>query len=152
VPTVKDAEPKAVNGRRANLPVLAALVLSTSLVGCGRSGPEKAAVSGRVTYQGKPVPKGVIAFIPVAPGGRNATGAIRPDGSYTLQTEEPEDGAQLGEYRVTISAHDEPLLDYTPAQPVKPKLLVPPEYEDPEKSGLKKTVVRGSNVFEFDLK
>ena len=130
---------------------MAALVLLT-LVGCGRSGPEMASVSGRVTFEGKPVPKGTIAFKPVAPNGRTATGAIGPDGSYTLQTEEADDGAQLGEYVVTISAHDEPLLDYTPAQPVKPKLLVPAQYEDPEKSGLKKTVVRGSNVFNFDLK
>ena len=109
-------------------------------------------MSGKVSYQGKPVPKGTIAFKPIARDGRNATGAIRPDGSFTLQTEEPEDGAQLGEYRVTISAHDEAILDYTPAQPVKPKLLAPAQYENPETSGLKQTVVRGSNVFDFDLK
>jgi hypothetical protein len=111
-----------------------------------------ARVSGKVLYEGKPVPKGTIAFVPVAPGGRNATGAIGPDGTYTLQTEEPEDGAQLGEYRVTISAHDEVVLDYIPAVPVKPKLLVPAQYENLETSGLKKTVVRGSNVFDFELK
>jgi hypothetical protein len=111
-----------------------------------------ARVSGKVTYQGKPVVKGTIAFLPVAPGGRNATGEIGPDGSYRIQTEEPNDGAQLGEYRVTISAHDEPVLDYTPRVPVKPKLLVPAQYENPDTSGLKKTVERGSNVFDFDLK
>ena len=110
-----------------------------------------ATVSGRVTYQGKPVPKGTITFIPVSPGGRNATGALAPDGAYTLQTEAPEDGAQLGEYRVTIWAHDEAVLDYIPAQPVKPKLLAPPKYENPDSSGLTRTVVRGRNVFDFNL-
>jgi hypothetical protein len=111
-----------------------------------------AAVSGKVTYQGKPVPKGTITFLTDDPKGRNATGEIGPDGSYTLQTEEPRDGAQLGEYRVTIFAHDEPILDYTPPRPIPPKLLVPSQYENPDTSGLKKTVVRGSNVFDFDLK
>ena len=145
------AEPQADAACRARLLALAALMLLIP-PGCGRSGPEMAPVSGRVAYQGKPVPKGTIAFVPVAPNGRTATGALGPDGSYTLQTEEPEDGAQLGEYRVTISAHDEVVLDYTPAQPIKPKLLAPPQYENPETSGLKKTVVHGSNVFDFDLK
>jgi hypothetical protein len=132
---------------------LGALALAVStLAGCGRGGPEMARVSGKVTYQGKPVVKGTIAFLPVAPGGRAATGEIGPDGSYRVQTEEPNDGAQLGEYRVTISAHDEPVLDYTPRVPVQPKLLVPAQFENPETSGLKKTVERGSNVFDFDLK
>jgi hypothetical protein len=145
-------ERRTAAGRPGSIAVVAALVLVSSLVGCGRSGPEMASVSGKVMYQGKPVPKGTIAFIPVSASGRTATGAIGPDGSYRLQTEEPADGAQLGEYKVTISAHDEPVLDYTPAVPVKPKLLVPAQYEDPEKSELKKTVVRGSNIFDFDLK
>jgi hypothetical protein len=127
-----------------------ALVLLAPL-GCGRAGPEMARVTGKVTYQGKPVPKGTIAFIPVADG-RNATGALAPDGTYRLQTEEPNDGAQLGEYKVTISARDDVVLDYTPPVPIKPKMLAPAQYENPETSGLKATVVRGSNVFDFDLK
>ncbi len=146
-----EAKPQAGAERWPSLLALATLLLLIPL-GCGRSGPEMAAVSGRVIYQGKPVPKGTIAFKPVAPNGRTATGVIGPDGSYTLQTEEAGDGAQLGEYRVTISARDDVILDYTPAQPVPPKLLAPAQYENPETSGLKKTVVRGSNVFDFDLK
>jgi hypothetical protein len=130
--------------------VLAALAL-LALLGCGRSGPEMARVTGKVTYQGKPVPKGTIAFIAVDSHARNATGAIAPDGTYRLQTEEPNDGAQLGEYRVTVSARDDVVLDYIPPVPVKPKMLAPAKYENPETSGLKATVVRGSNVFDFDL-
>jgi hypothetical protein len=110
-----------------------------------------ARVTGKVTYQGKPVPKGTIAFVPVAAGGRNATGLIAPDGTYRLQTEEPNDGAQLGEYRVSISARADEVLDYTPPVPIPPKRLAPEKYENPENSGLKATVVRGSNVFDFDL-
>ena len=35
-------------------------------------------------------------------------------------------------YGVTIFAHDEPVLDYTPPRPIPPKLLVPSQYENPE--------------------
>jgi len=110
-----------------------------------------AKVFGKVTYQGKPVPQGSITFQATSPGGRNATGQIDSDGNYTLQTENPGDGALLGDYIVTIYAHDEPILDYTPKVPIKPKLLVPAKYEKPETSGLKATVKAGSNPINFDL-
>ena len=60
------------------------------------------AVSGRVTYQGKPVPLGQIVFYPEK--GRPATGSIGSDGSYRLTTFVTGDGAMLGRYRVTIEA------------------------------------------------
>ena len=135
------------------VPVLgAALVLLTLPLGCGPGGPQKGSVSGKVTYKGQPVPKGTITFVATAPDGRNATGELDPEGNYTLQTEAPGDGALLGEYNVTIYAHDEPILDYVPTTPVKPKLLAPAKYENPETSGLKATVKSGSNRFDFDLK
>ena len=102
-----------------------------------------ARVKGRVTYQGKPVPKGTITFQATAPEGRNATGQIDPDGYYTLQTEEPGDGALVGSYLVAISARDEAVLDYIPKKPIPPKFLVPAMYEDPAKSGLKRAIPRG---------
>jgi hypothetical protein len=148
-PIVKNAAPHAGAGRRACHLALAVATLTP--LACGRSGPEMASVSGTVTYQGKPVPLGTITFVPVAPDGRNATGVIGSDGSYTLQTEEPGDGAQLGEYRVTVYAHDEPILDYIPKKPIQPKALVPPQYENPDTSGLTATVNSGSNTFDFDL-
>ncbi|WP_254053627.1 hypothetical protein [Singulisphaera sp. GP187] len=111
-----------------------------------------APVSGKVTYQGKPVPKGTITFASLAPEGRNATGQLDSDGSYTLQTENPRDGALLGEYNVMIYAHDEVILDYIPRKPIPPKILSPTKYEKPETSGLKATVKSGSNTFDFDLK
>ena len=118
---------------------------------CGSSGPEMARVKGRVTYQGKPVPKGTITFQATAPEGRNATGQIDPDGYYTLQTEEPGDGALVGSYLVAISARDEAVLDYIPKKPIPPKFLVPAKYEDPAKSGLKRAVPRGGGTMDFEL-
>jgi hypothetical protein len=129
----------------------AALALVVIPLGCGAGGPEKARVSGKVTYKGQPVPKGTVTFVTTSKDGRNAVGELDPDGNYSLQTEAPGDGALLGEYNVTIYAHDEPILDYIPTTPVKPKLLAPTKYEKPETSGLKATVKSGSNTFNFDL-
>jgi len=131
---------------------VSALVATLIVPGCGSSGPELAAVYGKVTYNGKPVPMGTVSFQPDAPDGRVAVGEIEPDGTYMLQTENPGDGAQLGNYHVAISAVDAPVLDYIPAKPVPPKRLVPEKYEKPETSGLTATVKSGSNDIPFDLK
>jgi hypothetical protein len=137
---------------RWSTPLVLAIVAAFFLHGCARSGPEMARVTGKVIYDGKPVPKGTISFLAVGPGGRNATGTLAPDGSYTLQTEQPGDGAQLGEYRVAISARDDTVLDYIPEKPVPPKRLIPEKYENPSTSELKATVVSGRNEIPFELK
>ena len=134
---------------RSRLLLIAALGLS--LPACGSSGPPMGSVSGKITYQGKPVTQGAVTFSSTTPSGRNATGQIDPGGYYTVQTENPGDGALVGDYAVTIYAHDEPVLDYIPKTPVKPKLLVPEKYEKVATSGLKASVKGGSNTFNFDL-
>jgi len=140
---------KAGAGPLARLVVLACASLVP--VACGSTGPNMARVTGKVTYQGKPVPKGSVTFVSTAEGGRNATGQLDPEGNYTLQTEQPGDGALVGDYLVTIYAHDEPILDYIPKKPIPPKILTPTKYEKVETSGLKATVKSGSNKFDFDL-
>lgn len=140
---------KAWPGGRAGLLALAALALTP--LSCGRDGPEMASVSGTVTYQGKPVPMGTITFVSPDPLRRNAIGHIDANGRYRLQTETPGDGAQLGDYDVTVYSHDEKILDYKPKVPVPPKILTPAKYENPKTSGLKKTVKSGSNTFNIEL-
>ena len=147
---MKRSEPYAGGGGRASLLVLSAALAITPMA-CSRSGPELASVTGKVTYQGKPVMKGTVSFVATEPSRRNATGLLDPNGMYKLQTEEPGDGAELGDYDVTIFSHDEPILDYTPKEPVKPKPLVPTKYESPKTSGLKRTVKSGSNTMNFEL-
>jgi hypothetical protein len=147
---VKRLEIQAGPLSRAGLLALAALAMIP--MSCGSSGPELAPVSGTITYNGKPVPKGTVTFASTEPGRRNATGQLNASGKYTLQTENPGDGAELGDYNVTVYAHDEKILDYKPKVPEPPKILAPEKYENPKTSGLKATVKRGSNNFDFPLK
>jgi len=132
--------------------LVSTLAVAAAAPGCGASGPQMARVSGTVTYDGKPVPQGTVTFIAKDANGRNATGAIQSDGSYTLQTEQPGDGAQVGQYDVTVAAIDAPVLDYVPTKPVTPKRLVPEKYEKPQSSGLTATVKSGSNTIPLELK
>jgi len=138
-------------GRRASFLALTAAAMALSPLACGRSGPEMARVSGTVTYQGKPVPKGTVSFVSTDPARRNATGQLDANGFYRLQTEEPGDGAEVGDYEVTIFSHEEKILDYRPKEPVKAQRLIPEKYENPKTSGLKRTVKSGSNTFDFPL-
>ncbi len=131
--------------------LLAVAVATLAPIGCGPTGPGMAQVTGKVTYKGKPVPKGTITFVHEGAEGRNASGELDEAGNYRLQTENPGDGALLGEYKVTIYAHDEPILDYIPTTPVKPKILAPQKYEKPDTTPLKATVKSGSNTFDFTL-
>lgn len=131
-----------------------AVAIPALVAGCGGSGgPEMAKVSGKVTYQGKPLTKGTISFISVDPSGSNANSVIGPDGSYTLQTTNPNDGAVVGEYRVIVSDIDPNALNTpAPGEPVKKQeRTIPEKYEKPDTSGLTKKVVSGSNTFDIAL-
>lgn len=130
---------------------LLAAALTWTISGCGSSGPEMARVQGTVTYNGKPVILGTISFISPDPNRRNATGQLDPNGNFQLQTENPGDGAEVGDYLVSIYSHNEPILDYRPKVPVKPQRLIPEKYENPQTSELKRTVQSGSNTFDFEL-
>jgi len=130
---------------------VALALCAAGVSGCGSSGPPMGRVYGKVTLNGKPVPKGTVAFVTTSPDGRNATGTIGEDGSYTLQTETPGDGALVGDYKVGIVSRDEVILDYIPPKPVPPKRLVPEKYENPNTSGLTAKVESGSNTKNFEL-
>jgi hypothetical protein len=142
--------------------ILAACLLIAS--GCSDDGlPKRYPVTGTVTYNGKPLEKGQVNFLPTAPDGRPASGDIQA-GEYSLTTQTPGDGAMPGKYRVTIVASDVDLNaaiakqqggipsqeDVIKAQR-KAKRLIPAKYEDPAKSGLEREVKEESNTFDFSL-
>jgi hypothetical protein len=137
------------------------------LSGCG--GPNVAKVTGKVTYNGKPVTGGKIMFYPES--GRMALGEIGPDGTFTLTTFKPGDGALVGSHRVVIestrvgpgslespkSIEEEAELSRkgVPGGKIlvagKVEWLVPEKYARLESSGLTATVGSDPNEINFDL-
>ena len=148
--------------------LLTGALLAMLLTGCG-GGPRLGKVSGRVTFNGKPVPTGTIMFYPDA--GPAAVGAIGPDGAYSLTTIKQGDGAVVGSHRVSIQATTvgpgsladpksfEEEMDLAQRKDPKAKVLVPgkvewivPEkYSRPETTDLTATVQPGANTIDFVL-
>lgn len=125
------------------------------------------AVSGMVTYNGKPVEKGQITFVATDKNTqRDANGFIQ-GGRYTLTTATPDDGALPGEYGVTVKSIEvddskviETVTKYggggrqheIAKATSKGKSLLPAKYQLTETSQLKYTVKEQSNTIDIDLK
>ena len=81
------------------------LLLLTAVVvgGCGRGdrGPERVAVSGTVTYNGKPLSEGTIRFVPLPNCPVPTSGASIANGQYRL---EGNDGVPVGTHKIQIEA------------------------------------------------
>ena len=92
---------------RARVPWVLLVALLVVVPGCG--GPKFAAVSGRVTLNGKPLANATVSFQPIATEGSSNPGpgsAAKTDanGAYTLETSTGQSGAVVGQHRVIISA------------------------------------------------
>jgi hypothetical protein len=78
--------------------------LFVTLLGCTGKSLPTGKVSGKVTHRGEPVTSGSLTFAPAAGTvGKPAIGAVKPDGSYTLTTNAPGDGAAIGRNKVIYS-------------------------------------------------
>lgn len=129
------------------------LVTCLSSAGCGKDGPEMATVRGTVKYKGAPVTTGTVSFVPTDQNRTGANGTIGADGTYSLQTRDPNDGAEVGEYQIAISGQDPDALNTpAPGEPVKKQAnSIPAKYGNPQTSGLTKKVTSGTNTIDFDL-
>lgn len=136
---------------------LCAVVIVSSL-GCG-SGvkpPELFPVSGKVTYQGRPVPGAKLVFIPAKedpkkPPTLRANGETDADGVYELTWgQEQIAGSPAGSFKVFIIAYQ--AVDATHDSETAPPSLIPEKYNSPVTSGLTAIVKEdGENVANFDL-
>lgn len=149
------------------LPCSLQLVWVFLAAGCGADEGGLAArypVRGTVTYNGQPLASGTINFYPVDPTqARPASGTIQ-DGSFVLTTQNQDDGAMPGSYKVGITAYQEDRSKIDSLQKkyggftqldlakVKKTLLTPAKYQDPDTSGLTAEVRAGSNSFTFELR
>jgi hypothetical protein len=101
-----------------------------------------AKVTGTVTFSGKPLAGATVTLVPV--NGRPAGGITDEGGRFAMTTYEKNDGVAPGQYRVAITAP-------TPDKDDKAKNALPAKYARPDVSGLMVEVVKGANVFDFEL-
>jgi len=117
--------------------------------GCG--GVYDSSVSGVVSLDGSPLPRGTVSYNPSLPGPASY-GLIENDGTYTVNTGR-EEGLPPGEYTVTVVAK-EPSVKEDPDSsfPPKPgKTITPPWYRSKKTSPLKITVDSGNNEINLEL-
>ena len=128
------------------------------LVGCSGGDDNKkdtAPVTGVVTSNGKAVEGAMVTFYPDE--GKLATGTTDKDGKFTLTTYEPNDGAVVGNHKVTIS-HSGSTEVIESNDPTALKKMdeaqspIPEKYSSMDTSGLTREVKAGpDNNFEFKL-
>ena len=161
--------------RFVGLVVLGWLVAAS---GCGPRGPEVHYVEGVVTFQGKPLDRATVSFLPVGDGGLGAAGVTGKDGRYRLNAPRarPKAGAMMGDYTITVTKYQDVANTFRPA-PTDPEgfarwqqelnelilkqgdkpppLLTPKAYAKPDTTPLKATVKKGKNTgpeFSFELR
>lgn len=91
----------AVATHRFMVPFLLALCCLPA-AGCRRDGPERAVVTGSVTYRGEPLAEGQIRFVPDRGSEIPTAGAFVFDGRYTA---DGKGGVPVGTHKVIIEAY-----------------------------------------------
>ncbi|MCS7237758.1 MAG: carboxypeptidase-like regulatory domain-containing protein [Thermoguttaceae bacterium] len=126
-------------------------------LGCSRGGQSRPApvktypVRGTVTFQGKPLPDATVLFRS-KDGKWTASGRTDSNGTFTLTTFNPGDGAPAGEYMVAVMAFEAPATSESEEKPgPPPKMLIPKKYATPETSGLTATVGEKENEVKLTL-
>lgn len=151
----------------------ASLCLISLCLGCGGAGlPDRVPVEGTVLYRQKPLEGATVVFhCEGAP--RVSSGITDKEGKFKLTMYEPNDGAVVGNHKITVvkldtskqmktenmSAED-PGEAYTRAMTMAtrdPKMgakdELPPAYATPETTPLKEEVTAaGPNIFTLQLK
>lgn len=127
-----------------------AILLTITLVGCGKSGIERVHVSGKATYDGKPIEIGQIRFVPITPN----TGPITIDriekGQYETTTT---GGVTVGIHRVELRAYDSHEYETAPrvAGSASVRQLLPEKYNRKSEVTLEVKSGDGSITHDFEL-
>jgi hypothetical protein len=131
------------------LGALSLMAGSLFLSGCG--GAFDSMVAGTVTLDGKIVPRGLVAFHPVA-AGPAAYAQIDESGKYNVRTGR-DAGLPPGEYQVTVTASEPPAVEKTANgfPPPPGKAITPARYGMKETSALKFSVEPGKNEINLEL-
>jgi hypothetical protein len=122
--------------------VLSALLCSS----CGPKRPRLYPVRGQVFFGEKPAEGAVVVFHPVPDPGPQAprpSGRVGADGSFTLGTHAPGDGAPAGDYGVAITWFAAGATSGPRPQALPNRL--PARYADPHTSKLRAQAREGPN-------
>lgn len=123
----------------ASLTVLSVVAL---LSGCTQT-PSVVPVSGKVLYNGEPLPFGIVMFQPEK--GQAAQGEIQSDGSFQLSTYGPNDGAVPGSHKVSVRCFSSQKSGPDGGDSGAPgRLLIPQQYTRFGQSGLSADIAAGS--------
>jgi hypothetical protein len=140
------------------------LWLLIAAVACGCSGgsktPSTAEVSGKVTFNGQPVPGGMITFV-ATKGGFSSGGKIDENGMYKVPS------APVGEVKITVdnsmlmgkgrgAPAQGPMLKRPGAEQAEEMkghyIDLPAKYAQADKTDLTYTVVSGAQTKDIELK
>jgi hypothetical protein len=122
-------------------------------IGCSDK-PAVAPASGKVLYNGQPVPYGNVMFQPAK--GQPAGAAIQPDGTFRLSTFSEFDGAIIGPHKVSVACYS----SQRPSEKTKKAVgeatlgesLLPSRYAYFDQSGLTAEIpAEGTDSLQFDL-
>ena len=91
------------------------------LIGC-ESRVEMVEIHGEVTYNNKPVQKGIVNFFPADGKGRSAAGIIA-DGKYAAKVPLGPKQVNIMAFRVTDKRHAEPMNPNSPVVDVEEQIL-----------------------------
>lgn len=80
---------------------LTLIVVVCSAWGCGREGPQRASVAGKITLDGLPIREGSIAFIPAEENRGPTAGGVIADGAFQITLW---DGPLVGKNRIELRA------------------------------------------------
>jgi hypothetical protein len=130
---------------------LVAVAAVFALVGCGNNGLVTA--SGRLTYQGKPVPSTYVTFWPEEEGKLASTGLTDDDGNFTLSYSRQEQGVLVGRHTVFLEYYVsmEEELGKIPPKASKELKAVIGKYKDLKTSPLRYEVTKNGQFIEIDL-
>ncbi len=129
----------------AGVCLLSSFLVLPLLVGCGGSGLVE--ITGAVTYDGQPVQKGTISFLPQDGNGPTAA-AIIVEGKYTVKVALGAKWVKIEGYKIIGRGH---VFPQDPASPMvdMTERLVPAQGD--EKSPLKAEIGPGTRVLDFTL-
>ena len=137
--------------RFAEICVLTSLLL-VGLAGCGGGdGPERAVVTGKVTFQGEPLANGEIRFVPTKGTEAPVSGASIAEGAYRA---DGLGGVPVGTHKVVIQgfrAADTPVHDPIEGDYYPRVQYLPVKYND--QTELEITIPPGSSTMtqDYDL-